>query len=439
MSILERSSHPKQKSVLLFLWIVFSLFVVYGTLIPFNWGSTGESISTNISRIVWTPFIDSDGSRTSIPDVVQNILLFIPFGFLGFFAFRKKNGGLLTLVIPRILVITILGLVLSTIVEILQLFVIDRITSVTDLVTNCTGTVIGAVSANALSGWLKKGFNSSVIQKVSRSGSLYPLLLSFIIVTVGALQPFDFTLDVGNIGSRVLYIFRNPFDFTFLIRDEPFLFFRFFLFGTISTYWIQENGYSQATLKGAILGGFTAVFLEGGQIFTKSHMPGAQDTLVMVLGGVCGAVSTPLTIGKLSPKLLCFFVVLVTVFCSGIHVLSPFRFTSDYRMMNWIPFLAHYERNFFTALTVFVERILIYFPMGFVLRLLLPKPTKYFMVICFIGLGIALPLEIIQGWVISRYPDVTDILSAFLGTLAGAWFGYSGWELFNQAMSNNHD
>ena len=433
---MEHSSLPRNNSFFLFLWIFFSSFVVYGTLIPFNWVASITMVSTNISDIVWVPFIDSDGSRASIPDILQNVLLFIPFGFCGFIVLRPGNRNQLTPIILRLCLVTILGLGLSATVEILQLLVKDRVTSVTDLLTNSSGAAIGALLAHTYFETLQRVLRSPKINGVSRSPTFYPFMLSTIVVTIGALQPFDLSIDIGRIGSRVLGILRNPFDFSLIVRDEPFLFFRYLLFGYICSLWITENAPENGRLKAVIFSGCTTIFLESCQIFTNSHVPGLQDTLVMVSGSILGALFLPNVIQRTSPSLVCAAVVIATFTTSGLQVLSPFRFSSDYQGMNFVPFLPYYERNFITALGMFIEGILIFFPMGFILRLLLPRTIKYVTIIGVIGLVIAAAFEIIQGWVVGRYPDITDVLGAVVGTFAGAWCAGAGWEMFDRTFNS---
>ena len=434
---MDRPLPSRIDSLFLFLWIFLAAFIVYGTLIPFNWVSSAEAISNNISRICWNPFIDPDGSRASIPDILQNILLFVPVGFIGFIVLRPRNRQNLIPTAFTILVVSFLGSCLSLIVEVLQLLVTDRITSVTDLVTNSSGTAIGSVLAYAYFETLQKIFRSPVILELSHTRTFYPFVVSMVIVVVGALQPFDFTIDVGRIGSQVLRILKNPFDFTIVLRDEPFLFLRYILFGYVCSLWIEESGQEDALLKGMILSSVTAVFLEGVQIFTKSHTPGLQDTLVMVAGSVCGALFVQNIVKITPPPLVCTAVLVATFVTSGIQVLSPFQFKPNYQSMNFMPFLPYYGRNFITALGMFVEGILIYYPMGFILRMLIPKTTRHLIIIGLLGWGIASILEFAQGWVVGRYPDITDILGAIVGTLAGAWCAHSGWTLFDQIVGRD--
>lgn len=62
-------------SVIKTIWFLFSLFVVYGTVIPFNFISTRQEVIDKISGIGWIPF------HAPISDIVQNFLLvFLDFG-----------------------------------------------------------------------------------------------------------------------------------------------------------------------------------------------------------------------------------------------------------------------------------------------------------------------------------------------------------------------
>ncbi len=59
-----------------------------------------------------------------------------------------------------------------------------------------------------------------------------------------------------------------------------------------------------------------------------------------------------------------------------------------------------------------------FFSLGFLLHYLLPQKRSRLPTILIIILGIACSLELMQGWILGRYPDIPDIL----GSLAGALF-----------------
>ena len=66
--------------------------------------------------------------------MVQNVLLFVPFGAFGALALANRWR-----VLTATAVVTLLGLALSTFVEALQLFTFDRTSSLNDVAKNTAG------------------------------------------------------------------------------------------------------------------------------------------------------------------------------------------------------------------------------------------------------------------------------------------------------------
>jgi glycopeptide antibiotics resistance protein len=104
--------------------VVFALFIVYGTTIPFNFCGL-ESALKKMTTIAWKPFYTNTGVRASITDMVQNIMLFIPIGFLWGIFFRRIKR-----IAPGCIIATLSGTLLSMMVESLQLFTDDRVVSI---------------------------------------------------------------------------------------------------------------------------------------------------------------------------------------------------------------------------------------------------------------------------------------------------------------------
>ena len=80
-------------------WAVTTLFILVSTTAPFHFDTSVESVSAHLSRIRLNPLISPDtGRRISIPDFVQNLLLFVPFGAAAVLAFGVAN--LIVTVLP---------------------------------------------------------------------------------------------------------------------------------------------------------------------------------------------------------------------------------------------------------------------------------------------------------------------------------------------------
>ena len=119
---------------------LFILFTLYNTLLPFDFHSEGDSLRSFLGAITWHSYLQRM-KHTSLTDIAGNILLFIPFGFLTYIWFHQRRIG------ARLLLTGIVGLVLSFMIEVLQLFLRERISSITDLFNNTFGSLIGAVIA----------------------------------------------------------------------------------------------------------------------------------------------------------------------------------------------------------------------------------------------------------------------------------------------------
>ncbi len=181
--------------------------------------------------------------------------------------------------------------------------------------------------------------------------------------------------------------------------------------------WKLAVGYSVAL----------AVALEGMQVIVSSRVPDIRDMLVAASGCVTGVLACTLLDHRMSRQLAVGLVLLGTTIAAAIQTLSPFRLADQYRGFNWIPFLAYYEVTSFVALSNFVESMLMYFPLGFVLQYLFPKRRLVFAVTLFIASSVFL-LELLQGFIAGRYPDITDVLGAVFGGIVGCWVAQARWE-----------
>ncbi|MFC1822444.1 VanZ family protein [Thermodesulfobacteriota bacterium] len=425
-NINENQAHSSVTKLLL---LLFSLFVVYGTVIPFNFVDSRQEIIYKISRIQWIPFLDtSDNSLSSIPDIVQNIFFFVPFGFLGFWLKTRDEKGVLT----RCVKISLLAFALSLSVETLQIFCKDRYAGTTDLVTNTAGAFAGFWLAYIISQIFIKIASLTQVKKYLTLRAAYPFLVALIMVIINEWQPFDFSLDVSAVWPKIKGLIREPFIVSLVFRDELVIYFHFFLFSYVFTILLRNIGTTRYIIKAMVISIGVGLFLELSQIIIGSRVPGFQDVLTITAGCTCGGLFA----GKVNFKGSAFFwsllTFIITFISAGVRMLNPFHTVSAYRGFNWVPFLGYYERTTFIALSNFIEIMLIYFPMGFIIKFLYPQKESIFFLIVLIALGISFPLEYFQGWIEGRYSDITDVIGALVGALAGAWVFSEGWPRYQQ-------
>lgn len=91
-------------------------------------------------RIVWVPYSES---RLSPEDVIVNLLVFFPFGFL--WAFGNRRGA------QALARVGLLVTALSVACEFYQIFCHERFPSATDVVDNSLGVFAGLWSGSAFS------------------------------------------------------------------------------------------------------------------------------------------------------------------------------------------------------------------------------------------------------------------------------------------------
>lgn len=120
-----------------FLWTGLGLFwvavIVAVTSAPWN---NFETAPINWPRINSIPYSDVRWGIGSIKDVVQNLLLYIPFGY--FFVKGREDRG-------RFLLLTVIiwAGALSIATEAAQIFQPRRYPSATDIVNNMAGALMG--------------------------------------------------------------------------------------------------------------------------------------------------------------------------------------------------------------------------------------------------------------------------------------------------------
>jgi glycopeptide antibiotics resistance protein len=164
------------------------IFVLFMTLFPFNFQLRHD--------ISWADL----NNKTTLGDFLVNIPFFIPWGIsLTYFLYRRQLNWL-----AIVLLVSIGSVALSTLVELLQLFVPLRISTPADIISNTLGGIVGLLIFYSI-GW-------QILSRLSKSFLLKGLtifflgylslscLLSMPLARVSNLNSWDgnFPLLVGN-------------------------------------------------------------------------------------------------------------------------------------------------------------------------------------------------------------------------------------------------
>jgi VanZ family protein len=406
------------------LWMAFALFIVYGGTIPFHFTSDRAIVLENLSRITLNPLISPDtGRRVSIPDVVQNVLLFVPFGVFGVLRLRQRRSGT-----ASVIAAAALAMVLSTTVETIQLFTVDRTSSFADICANTVGAICGAVAA-----LVGSRFSRSSLRRLRALGfvaapAFYPLLIATILVCIAAWEPFDFTLDVGTLVGRLRALHTDPWQFV-AVSDEGVEIVRYAIFGLVASLWLRQLGVRSAATLAAVGGATVAVCLEASQWIIGSRMPALEDATVHAAGALAGvALSQRWPWGR-SPVFWCVVLWFATALGAALQLLSPFEIAAVHRPFFWLPFISYYAHTTFETVSHSFELVLIYFPLGFAVSIAGGRRRSIWIAVA-VTLLIAAPLEYLQGWIVGRYGDVTDVAMAALGAVIGVRTAGAGSQEF---------
>jgi VanZ family protein len=373
------------------------------------------------------PLVQSgNGLPVSIPDTVQNLLLFAPFGVLGVLAGRPGARSW-----SRVIGVTVLGGLLSLLVEVLQLFEAGRTTAVSDLFTNTVGTFVGALVAQRVI-----GVSRSLLRRLLDAGlisdrAFYPLLVALITVSIAAWEPFDVTLDVSTVGTKLHALGRDVLQ-AGVPTDEGVAVLQYALFTVAGASWLKRTGWRRPALAAALAGAVLALVLEASQVVITSRMPSGEDALVHAAGALAGAALW--IAGRRSPRpaLWIALVALATAVGAGMLMFTPFQWADAHLPFRWMPFLGYYQHTTFETVSHVVELVLLYFPLGFCVGHVMQSPNRAALAVLALVVAMAIPIEYLQGWFVGRIPDVTDTALSAAGGWFGVWAATRGAAVFDE-------
>lgn len=417
------------------LFALSALFIVYATTVPFDFAHAPTFANANL-----IPFWDAERGRIhSIPDIAQNIALFVPLGFFAVLAIPALQRGS---AIASAIKAALIGLALSMFVEALQTMSEFRRTSATDLATNFLGAGAGGLAARIYGGWVEARLRRALVATLSTQPGLL-IVIAFLIATILLiLAPFIPTLDVGMLRAKGRLLLDNPMG-TKPLGSLPIdaLFFGALAFAATIELpllaarkrWIKTA--PTASLGAVIVGPIVAawaVALECAQLPLVHHNPGIREAIANVTGALAGAMlAASVARGTLrpSPQLGAWtarWPALVFAFTAAVPVLralAPFKLRSwdeTIATIDWerfLPFWLFFNRISFATITNVFEAALMYLPLGWALGARGRSPVFAWVV----GLLLAESLEVAQIAIEGRYFDITEGLLASTGAAFGVW------------------
>ena len=362
--------------LLLFISIVL---ISYGSLYPFNFRDTGISLSWEIFFLT-----NPEISSSSFSNIAANIVLFIPYGFFGY----------LSTIIPRtpktnLIAIIFLGLLLSYILQLLQILLPTRLSEWNDIVWNMIGLALGGlvavISRNIL-------LNSSLFFKswLSPQGLLIGAWLAAILI------PFVPSLSIDIIRENVKQLLTGR-DFSYLLTF------------TQMAYWV------------------TVAFLIESIVGKKRVRVIFPILLSLSLSAKLILVDNPLQIAHLLGAILSLLIwfpaselaskqtklqsiILLLFMATILSGLFPFEIKTAAMAFHWIPFYGFLNGDMLHNSLILCEKIFIY---GALIWIFVETGNSARVATIIIAIWLLL-IEISQIFLGEHTPEITDPILAII-------------------------
>ncbi len=405
--------------VLLVLW---GLFVLYGTTIPFDFSASTAQVAAKFQKVLEQPW-----QAASRMDIVSNVLLFVPWGFLcSIWLADRGHGYAVSLILA-----SLTGVALSGFAEFLQLFTPTRTTSLIDVATNLSGSVAGAVIGWPLARWASPLARPWLGRMVSGRPMLAGSLLVVAGLMISDLAPFDVSIDLGDVKTSIKSARLIPFGPAVDGSEfpaEPWSWARetltWTLVGGVFMLAFREAGRTgfRAIGGSAAAAGGLSLAIEVLQLTIRSRATDATSVFWSLAGSILGAAM----VGRsgaadsrrwLGPAMALWFVIgIIEAWTPPNFAWPATRVLTPERL---VPFLGYYRRTDIYALADLISQTLFFVPLGALLAVRHPRISAPACV--GIGLLLGVVLEAGQLFLADRTSEITDALSAGFGAGMGLW------------------
>lgn len=408
----------------------YAVLLVYASLMPFDF-SFDADINKSLSSF-WNHWPFNPGARISGSDVVSNLALYIPLGWILAVRLRLANRRILFSMATTCSIC----FVTSLSVEFLQTFIISRVSSASDLCLNTisggVGAVMGVIYGNAL--WIKG------IKWLRQSWESRPVIITVLIfaglLMADAFSPFMPTLLLKQLWHSLKESHFNVVQ-GFLIHPWHWWmvqrFLVYFFLTLLFAGCIKGKNEVKKILYAALFVALFSLFLEMGKLFIVSRSFNIANPLASSAGCMAAAavfIGRPF-VEKISTRkklevAICFLFLYLFYLAW-----FPFNFAWDYeRVQNLfaspIRLLPLYDYAMGATLNharLFIQSLFLLGALVYILRVRYgwfenPGTGIWFAAIFCGILGI---LQEGGSFLSSRTPSATDIYCFALGGSMGAW------------------
>jgi len=357
------------------LFFFFICMIIYGSLFPFTFSyNDGAPDQWHILLGSYNPF-------TSLGDILGNIVLFIPFGYLA-----VESLGSSRLNKPRYIKILIFGLLLALILQVIQVYLPSRSPAIADVYWNGAGIILGFILVN----FIREHFPKLSITE----GANIPVILSLIWLLY-LFFPFIPTLDFQEIknGLKPLILDRDFHGDDFLIGLTGWLLFAHFSTGLFREDWLSRLRLPLFALLSLPL-----------RLIILQNAIDLSDVLAVIFAIMIWFLC--LRNNPNREKILAYSLALViAVYGLGTMDFSPYGWH-----FSWIPFSGFLEGSLFSNTRSLFFKLFLFGGMTWLAKSVWPRRRLVsFWIFCYI-----LMVEVIQIFMTSRSAEITDPLLILL-------------------------
>ena len=314
---------PRAAAALVCVFALVTIFIVYGSLYPFEFHRpTG---ATDPFRALLGTWRDWDHRG----DLLSNILLYMPFGFLGTQAVSPRIHAVL-----RVMLAILAGTVLSACMELSQFYDESRVSTLGDVYANAIGAATGAIAAALLGA----GMRWPLVRELGAHPDASLLLASFLGYR---LYPYVPTIDLHKYLGAVHGLLQQP-------VPSPGDLARFVVTWLFIAVVVELlYGFRRWFLLFPLLAGgvFVARIIIVDLSLTAADVAGAAIAFILWAGPLRWLPGRPVA-------LVCLFAGLVAVLR-----LEPFTFNPvPLRAFGWVPFWSLMNGSISVAMQAFLEK-----------------------------------------------------------------------------------
>jgi VanZ family protein len=353
------------------LLIAILLLIVYGTLYPFRFDF--DRTLESPARILFHSWPDRF-DRFAFRDVVTNIFLYAPLGFVATLVFARRWWAAV-----------LLGAALSAGVEMLQVYDATRTCSLADLICNIGGSAAGAAIAMAA----PRRYHTRVLDR-TRIGPL-------IVVSCWAaylLYPFVPLLSRGHLHASWTSFLAAPMSPAEIAAN--------------TAEWLAA-----ALLVEPVVGRLRAGWIALALCALPLRLLLADRNLAPP--EVCGAVLAVVLWVAIPPRLRTRTGTTLMAVAILLRELAPFHFASESHPFSWIPFAATLSADRVPATVVIFRKAFDYGVM-----IWLARPIGLIRAGGIVAAALFI-LEWAQRYLPARQPEITDAVLALLMGALLAW------------------